>query len=50
MKPEDPVYLHHMLDAIVHIENFSQRITSASELRDYTVSRFLYEANVRCFL
>jgi len=29
MKPEDPAYLHHMLDAIVHIED-SIRIVSSS--------------------
>jgi hypothetical protein len=23
MKPGDPAYLRHMLDAIIHIENFS---------------------------
>ena len=39
MKPEDPAYIHHMLDTIIHIENFSQRITSASELRDHPLER-----------
>jgi uncharacterized protein with HEPN domain len=39
MKPEDPAYLHHMLDAIVHIENFSKRITSASDLKDHPLER-----------
>jgi len=39
MKPEDPAYLHHMLDAIIHIENFSQGITSASDLKDHPLER-----------
>jgi uncharacterized protein with HEPN domain len=39
MKPEDPAYLHHMLDAIIHIENFSSGITSASALKDHPLER-----------
>ena len=39
MKPEDPAYLHHILDAIVHIEDFSQGITSASDLKDHPLER-----------
>jgi uncharacterized protein with HEPN domain len=39
MKPEDPAYLHHMLDAIIHIENFSQGIVSASALKDHPLER-----------
>ncbi|MEN6442437.1 MAG: DUF86 domain-containing protein [Methanoregula sp.] len=39
MKPEDPAYLHHILDAIVHIENFSQAITSAQDLKDHPLER-----------
>jgi uncharacterized protein with HEPN domain len=39
MKPEDPAYLHHMLDAIIHIENFSKGITSASALKDHPLER-----------
>ncbi len=39
MKPEDPAYLHHMLDAIVHIENFSRGISSAAELKDRPLER-----------
>jgi uncharacterized protein with HEPN domain len=39
MKPEDPAYLHHMLDAIVHIENFSRGISSAVELKDRPLER-----------
>lgn len=39
MKPEDPAYLHHMLDAITHIENFSRGITSASDLKDHPLER-----------
>lgn len=39
MKPEDPAYLHHMLDAIIHIENFSSGITSASSLKDHPLER-----------
>ncbi len=39
MKPEDLAYLHHMLDAIVHIENFSQGIASAPDLKDHPLER-----------
>jgi len=39
MKPEDPAYLRHMLDAIIHIENFSWDISSASELKDKHLKR-----------
>jgi uncharacterized protein with HEPN domain len=39
MTPADPAYLHHMLDAIIHIENFSRNITSASDLKDHPLER-----------
>nr|WP_319375827.1 DUF86 domain-containing protein [uncultured Methanoregula sp.] len=39
MRPEDPAYLRHILDAIIHIENFSQGITSAQELKDRPLER-----------
>jgi uncharacterized protein with HEPN domain len=39
MKPEDPAYLRHILDAIIHIEDFSQGITSASSLNDRPLER-----------
>ncbi|WP_246589191.1 HepT-like ribonuclease domain-containing protein [Methanofollis formosanus] len=39
MTPEDPAYLHHILDAIVNIENFSRDIASAEELRDRPLER-----------
>lgn len=39
MKPEDPAYLHHILDAIAHIEDFSRGINSASDLRDHALER-----------
>jgi uncharacterized protein with HEPN domain len=39
MKPEDPAYIHHILDAIIHIENFSKGIKSASALRDHPLER-----------
>src|SRR5512137_2629627 len=39
MKPEDPAYLRHILDAISHIEDFSQKITSASVLKDHPLER-----------
>ena len=39
MKPEDPAYLRHILDAITHIENFSRGITSASVLKDHPLER-----------
>lgn len=39
MKPEDPAYLRHMLDAIIHIENFSRGISTASDLKDHPLER-----------
>jgi len=39
MKPEDPAYLRHILDAIAHIEDFSKGITSASDLKDHPLER-----------
>ena len=39
MRPEDPAYLHHILDAILHIEDFSRNILSAAELKDRTLER-----------
>jgi len=39
MKPGDPAYLRHMLDAIIHIENFSRGISSASDLKDHPLER-----------
>jgi uncharacterized protein with HEPN domain len=39
MKPEDPAYLNHILDAITHIEDFSKTISSASDLRDRPLER-----------
>lgn len=39
MTPEDPAYLHHILDAIVSIEDFSRDISSAEELRDRSLER-----------
>ena len=39
MTPEDPAYLRHMLDAIIHIENFSRGITSAPDLKDHPLER-----------
>jgi uncharacterized protein with HEPN domain len=39
MTPEDPAYLHHILDAIIHIEEFSRNISSAEELKDRTLER-----------
>lgn len=39
MKPEDPAYLRHILDAIIHIEEFSQKITSAGDLKDHPLER-----------
>lgn len=39
MKPEDPAYLHHILDAISHIEDFSREIKSAHELKDKHLER-----------
>jgi uncharacterized protein with HEPN domain len=39
MKPEDPAYLHHIIDAIIHIESFSQEIKSAADLKDRPLER-----------
>ncbi len=39
MRPSDPAYLHHILDAIVHIEDFSRGITSAEELKKRPLER-----------
>ena len=39
MKPEDPAYLHHILDAISHIEKFGKNISSAEELKDHPLER-----------
>lgn len=32
MTPQDPAYIHHILDAITHIEDFSKDISSALDL------------------
>ena len=39
MIPEDLAYLHHICDAITHIEDFSKNITSAAELTDSVLER-----------
>ena len=39
MTTGDPAYLHHILDAILHIEDFSRNISSAAELKDRTLER-----------
>ncbi len=39
MRPSDPAYLHHILDAIFHIEDFSRGITSAEELKKRPLER-----------
>ncbi|MFA7073269.1 DUF86 domain-containing protein [Methanoculleus bourgensis] len=39
MTPEDPAYLHHMLDAITSIEEFSEGISSAEDLRNRRLER-----------
>lgn len=39
MTPEDPAYLHHILDAIVAIEDFSRDIASAAELKTRPLQR-----------
>jgi len=39
MMPEDLAYLHHICDAISHIEDFSKNITSAAELTDRVLER-----------
>lgn len=39
MIPEDLAYLHHILDAIADIEDFSKDISSAAELTDSSLKR-----------
>ncbi|MCK9307874.1 MAG: DUF86 domain-containing protein [Methanoculleus sp.] len=39
MTPEDLAYLHHILDAIISIEEFSEGIGSAEDLRDHRLER-----------
>jgi|ADurb_Oil_02_Slu_FD_contig_61_1038083_length_876_multi_2_in_0_out_0_2 uncharacterized protein with HEPN domain len=39
MTPEDPAYLHHILDAITSIEEFSEGISSAEDLRNRRLER-----------
>lgn len=39
MRPEDPAYLRHILDAISHIEDFSKGILSASDLKEHPLER-----------
>jgi len=39
MTPEDLAYLHHILDAITSIEEFSEGIDSAEELRNRRLER-----------
>ncbi|MDO9035054.1 MAG: DUF86 domain-containing protein [Methanoregula sp.] len=39
MIPEDLAYLHHICDAITHIEDFSKNISSAAELTDSVLER-----------
>ena len=39
MIPEDLAYLHHICDAITHIEDFSKNISSADELTDSVLER-----------
>lgn len=39
MRPEDPVYLHHILDAISHIEEFAKKISSAEDLKNHPLER-----------
>ena len=39
MMPEDPAYLHHILDAILSIEEFSEGIESAEDLRNRRLER-----------
>lgn len=39
MRPEDPAYLHHILDAVSHIEDFSRNIGSAADLKDRPLER-----------
>ena len=39
MMPEDPAYLRHILDAILSIEEFSEGIESAEDLRNRRLER-----------
>ncbi|WP_292364530.1 MULTISPECIES: DUF86 domain-containing protein [unclassified Methanoculleus] len=39
MTPEDPAYLRHILDAIISIEEFSEGISSAEDLRNRRLER-----------
>jgi len=39
MMPEDPAYPHHILDAILSIEEFSEGIESAEDLRNRRLER-----------
>ncbi|MDD2474161.1 MULTISPECIES: DUF86 domain-containing protein [unclassified Methanoculleus] len=39
MTPEDLAYLHHILDAIISIEEFSENIISAEDLRNRRLER-----------
>jgi uncharacterized protein with HEPN domain len=39
MKPKDPAYLRHILDAITSIEEFSEGISSVEDLRDRRLER-----------
>jgi len=39
MIPEDLAYLHHICDAITHIEDFSKNISTAAELTDSVLER-----------
>ncbi|HOI13031.1 MAG TPA: DUF86 domain-containing protein [Methanoculleus sp.] len=39
MTPEDPAYLRHILDAILSVEEFSEGIGSAEELRNRRLER-----------
>jgi len=39
MTPEDLTYLHHILDAILSIEEFSEEIGSAKDLRNRRLER-----------
>ncbi|WP_292364738.1 MULTISPECIES: DUF86 domain-containing protein [unclassified Methanoculleus] len=39
MTPKDPAYLHHILDAIASIEDFSEGISSAADLSNRRLER-----------
>ena len=39
MKPKDPAYLRHILDAITSIEEFSEGISSVEDLRGRRLER-----------